>query len=41
MFTRATVMSVAATVMFVAVDANPAFMGARRLCTRHGATIDW
>ena len=37
MFTRVTVMSVAATVMFVAADANPAFLGARRLCTRENA----
>ena len=39
MFTRATVMSVAATVMFVAADANPAFLGARRLCTRENAVF--
>ena len=37
MFTRATVMSVAATVVFVAADANPAFLGARQLCTRESA----
>ena len=38
MFTRrVTVVSVAATVMFVAADANPAFLGARRLCTRENA----
>ena len=39
MFTRATVMSVAATVVFVAADANPAFLGARRLCTRENAVF--
>ena len=38
-FTRATVMSVAATVVFVAADANPAFLGARRLCTRENAVF--
>ena len=34
-------MSVAATVMFVAADANanPAFLGARRLCTRENAVF--
>ena len=37
MFTRVTVVSVAATVVFVAADANPAFLGARRLCTRENA----
>ena len=39
MFARAAVMSVAATVMFVAADANPAFLGARRLCTRENAVF--
>ena len=39
MFTRGTVMSVAATVVFVAADANPAFLGARRLCTRENAVF--
>ena len=39
MFTRAAMMSVAATVMFVAADANPAFLGARRLCTRENAVF--
>ena len=39
MFTRVTVMSVAATVMSVAADANPAFLGARRLCTRENAVF--
>ena len=39
MSTRATVMSVAATVVFVAADANPAFLGARRLCTRENAVF--
>ena len=39
MFTRVTVVSVAATVMFVAADANPAFLGARRLCTRENAVF--
>ena len=39
MFMRATAMSVAATVMFVAADANPAFLGARRLCTRENAVF--
>ena len=39
MFTRATVMSVAATVMFVAADSNPAFLGARWLCTRENAVF--
>ena len=39
MFTRATVMSVAATVIFVAAGANPAFLGARRLCTRENAVF--
>ena len=38
-FTRATAMSVAATVVFVAADANPAFLGARRLCTRENAVF--
>ena len=39
MFTRATVMSVAAAVVFVAADASPAFLGARRLCTRENAVF--
>ena len=39
MFTRAAVMSVAATVVFVAADANPAFLSARRLCTRENAVF--
>ena len=39
MFTRVTVMSVVATVVFVAADANPAFLGARRLCTRENAVF--
>ena len=39
MFTRVTVMSVAATVMFVMADATPAFLGARRLCTRENAVF--
>ena len=39
-FTRAAVMSVAATVVFVAADAtNPVFLGARRLCTRVNAVF--
>ena len=38
-FTRVTVMSVAATVAFVAADANPAFLGARRLCTRENVVF--
>ena len=29
----------AATVLFVAADANPAFLGARRLCMRENAVF--
>ena len=32
-------MSVATTVVFVAADANPAFLGAGRLCTRENAVV--
>ena len=39
MFTRSIVMYVTATVVFVAADANPAFLGARRLCTRENAVF--
>ena len=38
-FTRATMMSVAVTVMFMTADANPAFLGARLLCTRENAVF--
>ena len=40
-FTRATAISLAATVMIVSADANPAFLGARRLCQRRMQLADY